>query len=135
MGTRRRNNLEDLTPDKRAKVEAMLARRRPPSIMAEEIRDREALARELRDTGHIATTGRPVDLQSLLELRRFISRLREYREKAGITLAEVAERSGIDKAALSRLERGATNPTFETLSRYVQALGLVTKLDFAEASP
>ena len=36
----------------------------------------------------------------------------------------MAERSGIDKAALSRLENGhADNPTLETVIRYVTAIG------------
>jgi transcriptional regulator with XRE-family HTH domain len=41
-----------------------------------------------------------------------------------LSLADVAERSGIDKAALSRLENGVhDNPTVETLARYAAALG------------
>ena len=37
---------------------------------------------------------------------------------------DVAERSGIDKAALSRLENGVhDNPTVETLMRYATAIG------------
>jgi len=44
----------------------------------------------------------------------------EFRE----ALEYLAERSGIDKAALSRLENGVhDNPTVETLMRYAAALG------------
>lgn len=57
--------------------------------------------------------------------------LKQAREDAQVTLATVAKRSGIDQAALSRLERGVyDNPTIATLSRYARALGkdLVFKL-------
>ena len=50
--------------------------------------------------------------------------LRRARERAGLSLAEVTLRSGIDSPALSRLENGLNpNPTLATLARYAQALG------------
>jgi DNA-binding XRE family transcriptional regulator len=50
--------------------------------------------------------------------------LKVARETAGLSLADVADRSGIDKAALSRLENGVhDNPTVETLMRYAAAVG------------
>ena len=50
--------------------------------------------------------------------------LKTTRNAAGLSLADVAERSGIDKAALSRLENGVhDNPTVETLMRYATAIG------------
>jgi transcriptional regulator with XRE-family HTH domain len=43
---------------------------------------------------------------------------------AGLTLAEVSRRSGIDQPALSRLENGHNkNPTLDTLWRYAAAVG------------
>jgi transcriptional regulator with XRE-family HTH domain len=46
------------------------------------------------------------------------------REQAGLSLTDVADRSGIDKAALSRLENGLySNPTINTLARYAKAIG------------
>ena len=132
MGARR-DNLDDLTPERRAKVEAILARNRTPMARSDEIKDREAITKERKETGRIETTGRSIELESLLELRRFIARLREFREQTGLSLAVVAERSGIDRPALSRLENGSRNPTFATLSRYVRALGLVPKFDYEVA--
>jgi transcriptional regulator with XRE-family HTH domain len=45
-------------------------------------------------------------------------------------LAVVAEASGLDKAALSRLENGKfLNPTMSTLWRYARAVGVELKLD------
>ncbi len=59
-----------------------------------------------------------------LELRAALAELKKARETAGLSLADVAERSGIDKAALSRLENGIqANPTVETLLRYAAAIG------------
>jgi DNA-binding XRE family transcriptional regulator len=50
--------------------------------------------------------------------------MKKAREAAGLSLADVAERSGIDKAALSRLENGVhDNPTVDTLMRYAAAIG------------
>jgi DNA-binding XRE family transcriptional regulator len=59
-----------------------------------------------------------------LELQAALTALKKAREEAGLSLADVAERSGIDKAALSRLENGIhDNPTIETLLRYAAAIG------------
>jgi hypothetical protein len=50
--------------------------------------------------------------------------LRQERERAGLTLAEVTQRSGIDAPALSRLENGQNpNPTLATLTRVARSLG------------
>lgn len=59
-----------------------------------------------------------------LTLRAAMHDLKQAQESAGLSLADVAERSGIDKAALSRLETGVTeNPTVETLMQYARAVG------------
>src|SRR5438105_15152797 len=58
-----------------------------------------------------------------LVLRDFIRQLKEAREAAGLTLAEVSSRSGIAVESLSRLETGAqTNPTWKTLVAYAAAV-------------
>jgi DNA-binding phage protein len=59
--------------------------------------------------------------------------LRQARQVRGLSLSEVSRRSGIDLASLSRLEAGKNpNPTFETLSRYAEALGLRLELSLNE---
>ena len=59
--------------------------------------------------------------------------LEKARLSAGLSLTEIARRSGIDLASLSRLEAGKNpNPTFETLSRYAAALGLRLNLSLVE---
>src|SRR5205809_4364895 len=65
-----------------------------------------------------------------LVLRDYIRQLKDAREAAGVTLAELAARSGLAVETLSRLETGAlTNPTWKTLGAYAAALGLQPRLD------
>jgi ribosome-binding protein aMBF1 (putative translation factor) len=50
--------------------------------------------------------------------------LKAERERLGLSLADVADRTGIERPNLSRLENGPeANPTVATLSRYAEALG------------
>ena len=58
------------------------------------------------------------------ELRPFVEEIKRAREAAGLTLAEVSRRCGIDQPALSRLENGHNkNPTLDTLWRCADAVG------------
>ena len=50
------------------------------------------------------------------------------REQAGITQVELAERTGISQADISRIERGATSPTAKTLQRIAEALNAEVRL-------
>ena len=57
------------------------------------------------------------------QLRPFVEELKRLRQEAGLTLAEVSRRCGIDQPALSRLENGGNhNPTLDTLWRYAAAV-------------
>jgi DNA-binding phage protein len=50
--------------------------------------------------------------------------LKAERERMGLSLAEIAERTGMERPNLSRLENEAeANPTIATLTRYAEALG------------
>ena len=56
-------------------------------------------------------------------LRETLQLLKESRQAQGITLPELARRTGIGKGALSRLENDpAPNPTLRTLYRYAEAI-------------
>jgi len=56
--------------------------------------------------------------------QQLISSLRAERERQRLSLTEVAERTGIDRAAIHKLEIGLNkNPTCATLARYAEALG------------
>jgi transcriptional regulator with XRE-family HTH domain len=50
--------------------------------------------------------------------------LRRERERAGISLAELARRAGLAKSTLSQLESGTGNPSIETLWALGVALGV-----------
>jgi transcriptional regulator with XRE-family HTH domain len=112
--------LESLTPEQRARAEAFIAKTQTPEYREEEarVRDMESKGRKKRPPSEM--TAAPDDPAT----RKFLMALRQERERRGLSLGDVAERSGIDKAALSRLENGQVpNPTVNTLARYVRALG------------
>ena len=108
---------------------------------AEEIAEEERVRETFRDRPSIRTliergeidperimTGSAEEslLKGLVELKR-------ARQDCGLSLSEISRRSGIDLASLSRLEGGKNpNPTFETLSRYADALGLRLELSLVE---
>jgi len=54
---------------------------------------------------------------------RLAARLSELRQEQGWSLEELAERSGISRATLSRMERGDTSPTASLLGRLCTAYG------------
>ena len=51
-------------------------------------------------------------------------RVFEYREKAGLTLTELAEISGVSKSQINRIENGQTDPTVYTICLLAKALGV-----------
>ncbi len=115
------------TPKQRASVV------RQADSRSQERAAREALAGEHCEHGRIAETNEPTETDDALAIARFIAGLRQRRELAGLSLGDVAERSGIDKAALSRLENGyCPNPTVNTLARYADGIGKRLKLSLAD---
>lgn len=76
---------------------------------------------ELTDRGEIDEL---VPHGQFLELRVLVAELRQLRERQGLSLTALSERSGMTRAAISRLENGwNANPTLDTLYRYAAALG------------
>jgi transcriptional regulator with XRE-family HTH domain len=88
---------------------------------------REKFQREKPSVEQLVDSGEynpPIPQGVYLDSMRLLSLLRRAREQADLSLAELAERCGIDKAALSRLESGKQdNPTLQTVLRYLFALG------------
>jgi DNA-binding XRE family transcriptional regulator len=77
--------------------------------------------------------GEPVLGVMYFRLRNIIAKLREVRQSARLSLDDIATRSGIGKAALSRLENGRQlNPTLNTLYRYATAVGRELAIDLGE---
>jgi len=95
-------------------------RRLTPEEAAKYKTVREQIAQELPEL--IARHHDRMEAKELLE--RVFGELKSEREKQGMSLADVAERTGMDSSALSKLETGQRpNPTIETLARYAQAVG------------
>lgn len=75
---------------------------------------------ELVDAGDI---DEPVPHGQFLELLALMHALKARREARGLSLTDVSERSGLTRAAVSRLENGwNANPTLDTFYRYALAL-------------
>lgn len=70
------------------------------------------------DPDAVMTMGMYFDVQNALQA------LKRERRQRGLSIAAVAERSGLDRAVVSRLENGKQdNPTVATLMRYAAAVG------------
>lgn len=66
----------------------------------------------------------PIKSGAYFAVKVLIHELKQAREAAGLTLAAVANLTGMDQATLSRLENGhRPNPTIDTLWRYARAVG------------
>lgn len=62
-------------------------------------------------------------------------RLRALRQAHATTLDALAQRSGVSRAMISRIERGEANPTAQLLARLCHALGTTLSRFFAEEAP
>ncbi len=81
--------------------------------LREKYRDRPPLD-QLLDSGDFEP---PVLHGPFMALQAFVRELKQERERAGLSLADMAERTGIDRSALSRLENGRNpNPKLDTLA-------------------
>jgi predicted transcriptional regulator len=91
----------------------------------EEIRER--LQRQRPGLEDLLASGDATEVVSqgeYLDLRVMLAALKKHRKRQGLSLAHVAQRSGMDRAAVSRLENGVyVNPTVDTLYRYAHAIG------------
>ena len=77
----------------------------------------------------------PIPIGQFLEIQRALQELKRQRENARLSLADVSKRSGIDRAAISRLENGLQpNPKLDTLCRYAAAIGKQIVWSFRETS-
>jgi transcriptional regulator with XRE-family HTH domain len=61
--------------------------------------------------------------------------IREARLRAGLSQAELGERANRDRAQIARWERGAVEPSFETLRGLLRACGFDLSTDLVEFSP
>jgi predicted transcriptional regulator len=69
------------------------------------------------------------------ELRKTFAALKALREQQGLSITDLAERTGMDRAMISRLENGQiNNPTLATMTRYAKALGKKVVVSLVEAT-
>src|SRR5436190_8458730 len=92
---------------------------RTPAESARLRTDRERYQRERPTPEQLLEEGGHADFLSLaevLDLHEIGASLRRERERQQLTLAEVSAKTGIDAAAISRVENGQNgNPTFSTV--------------------
>ena len=66
-------------------------------------------------------------------LRQAFRILKQERIAQGLSLADMQDRKGMSRSAISRLENDeSANPTIETLSRYAEALGKELAITLAD---
>jgi DNA-binding XRE family transcriptional regulator len=95
-----------------------------PERTAEQRAEEEAIRRQHAAKPVRQRPDSAIDQSSFTAILSLLGQFKAARESQGLTLAEVAERMGIDPPALSRLETGKTlNPTLATLHKWAQALG------------
>jgi len=83
---------------------------------------------ESGDVTHVFTMG------EYWELHKTFAALKAMREQQGLSITDLAERTGMDRAMISRLENGQIdNPTIATMSRYARALGKKVVVSLVEA--
>lgn len=78
----------------------------------------EVKKRLLNTLEAIAAYEEAADEYALLE------QLTEWRTKAGLTKADVAQRMGVKPPAINRLENNITKASWQTLRRYAAACGV-----------
>jgi hypothetical protein len=104
--------LADLPDDVRNRIEAMRAYRHTPEGLAELERIRAAIRQDYPPL--------PPDP----DLLNALAALRAERERQGISLMDLAERTKLDVSILAKLESGAIpNPSIRTVRAYAHGLG------------
>jgi ribosome-binding protein aMBF1 (putative translation factor) len=105
-----------------------------PKRTAEERAEEEAVRRQLAANPVRQRPAGAINQQSFAAILSLATRFKVERESQGLTLADVAERMGIDAPALSRLETGKMlNPTLATLHKWAESLGQKLKVDLSSA--
>ena len=61
--------------------------------------------------------------------------IRESRERAGLTQAELARRARVSRRALASYEAGEAGPRLETARRCIEACGFELRMELTPTSP
>lgn len=62
--------------------------------------------------------------------RQIMKAIIDGREEKSLTQKQLAEKTGITQADISRLENGTGNPSIRTLKRLAAGLGMTLKVEF-----
>lgn len=102
-------------------------RTQTPEQEAAELALRQRLLREkpsLQDLVKQGDIGPVFTMGEYWALCQTFAGLKALREQQGLSITDLAERTGMDRAMISRLENGQIdNPTIATVARYAKALG------------
>ena len=60
----------------------------------------------------------------------FSDKIKYQREQNHLTQKELAERTGINQADISKLENGTRNPSVNLLKRLAEGMGMALKIEF-----
>jgi DNA-binding XRE family transcriptional regulator len=103
-----------------------------PKRTAEQRAEEDAIRRQHAASPIRQPPAGAINRQSFTAILSLVARFKAVRESQGLTLAEVADRMGIDPPALSRLETGKVlNPTLATLHKWAEALGQKLDVDLS----
>lgn len=77
-----------------------------------------------------------IELQQSRDVHHLLAyKLLAAREKNHITQRELAEKTGIYQADISKIERGLGNPSLSTLKRLAEGMGMELQIDFVVKEP
>ena len=82
-------------------------------------------AETIWEDGILIETKVDIDINPLLAYQLLLAR-----ENVNMTQKELAEKTGIYQADISKLERGIGNPSLSTLKRLADGLGMKLQIDF-----
>lgn len=85
---------------------------------------KEYKAEQMRDTGFVK------EYESIQPEMDVIRAIVEARTSQNLTQKELAERTGINQADISKLENGTRNPSVNLLKRLADGMGMVLKIEF-----
>lgn len=58
----------------------------------------------------------------------------DARKESGLTQKQLADKTGITQADISRLESGSANPSLRTLQRLAAGMGMRVRIEFVRVS-
>lgn len=89
--------------------------------------DLDLSAEEIWNNGELIEKKHEVDIFSSLAFH-----LTQAREVAGLTQKELAKKTNIYQADISKIERGIANPSVKTMERLAKGLGMKLKIEFVK---